>query len=378
MSWFGRASRWAAVASAAFLIAATATADASRGRLKAMDGAYWVAHGQLIAFAGWYGHSLHPVRLWMMNADGSGRRPVTGDAPAAYDLPLPSPSGRRLAASGDTGTEGVVFVSRVVRVRSRSAAYWLSGKLIRKFTIHVPADGYGPVAWAPDERALAVEVSTDEREMIFVADFSGSLRLVSRILSRDDESAAWSPDGRLIAFVTCAHDTSNCNLALIGRDGTQRKVIVRIDPHADEYEVQPVWAPNGRAIAFAARFGETRHRKATRLRRAYLVQRYGIYVVRPDGSALRRVAATPYMDADSFSAPALAWSPDSRRIAFVDTRGITIVGISDRSQHRLTSLPRDVIRDNALSWAPSTRVLFSNRGNLYTALPGQRPLRILP
>jgi Tol biopolymer transport system component len=366
VSWLGRGSRWAAVASAAFLIAATATADASRSRLKAEDGAFWVAHGRLIAFAGWYGHSIHAVRLWMMNADGSGRRPLTAAVYAAYDLPIPSPSGRRLVTSGDTGTAGVVWVD------------WLNGKSIRKFTIHVPADGYGPVMWAPDERAVAVEVYTDERVMIFVADLSGRLRLVSRIRSQDDESAAWSPGGRLIAFVTCAHDTSSCNLALIGRDGNHRKVVVRIDPHANEYDVQPVWAPNGRAIAFAARFGETRDRKATRSRRAYLVQRYGIYVVRPDGSGLRRVAATPYMDTDSFSAPALAWSSNSRRIAFVDTRGITIVDISDRSQHRLTSLPRDVIRDDALSWAPSTRVLFSNRGNLYTALPGQHPLRVLP
>jgi Tol biopolymer transport system component len=294
----------------------------------------------------------------MMNADGSGRRPLRGD--------VLSPSGRKLAASGDTGTAGLVFVSS------------LSGKPIRKFTIHVPADGYGPVAWAPDERAVTVEVYAG-RVMIFVADLRGGLRLVSHIRSRDDESAAWSPDGRRIAFITCrSRYPFDCHLALIGRDGSGRKVVVRRIGDANTYDVQPVWAPNGRSIAFAIRFGDTREKPATQHERAHEEQRYGIYVVKPGGTGLRRIAATPYMEMDSTDSPPLAWSPDSRRIAFVDTRGITIADIVDGSLRRLTALPRTLRTDNYVSWAPSTRVLFSHRESLYTVLPGRRPLRVLP
>jgi Tol biopolymer transport system component len=349
--------------SAAVLVAATTRADASQVGLNAA-GAYWVAHGRLVAFDAWYGQG--DARLWMMNADGSRRRgPLNGD--------VLSPSGRRVAASGDTGTTGIVAVSS------------LSGKLIKKFTIHVVADlGYGPVVWAPDERAVTVGLD-DAR--IFVADLrTGLVRSVSHIHSREDKSAAWSPDSRHIAFISCATDESNCNLVLIARNGSGRRVVVRNISKADvanrgdglTADVEPVWAPNGRAIAFAVRFGNARLSKATRLRRVHWEQRYGIYVLKPDGSALRRIAATPYMDTDSSDGPALAWSPNSGRIAFVDTRGITIVDISNGSHHRLTSLPRDVIRDNGVSWAPSARVLFSNRGYLYTAVPGQRPRRILP
>jgi WD40 repeat protein len=352
--------RRAGVVSAAFLIAATTTADASRGRLYALGGAYWVAHGRLIAFDGVNSRDPHPASdavLWMMNADGSGRRgPLGGD--------VLSPSGRWLAWAGDTGTAGIVGVNS------------LSGKPIRRFTIRVQADGYGPVAWAPDERAVTVEVYAG-RVMIFVADLRGGLRLVSHIRSRNDESAAWAPDSRHIAFISCAIDESNCNLVLIAPSGNARKVIVSNLGAADTYGVEPVWAPNGRGIAFAMRFGDTRTRPATPHYPAYEEQRYGIYVVKPDGAGLRRVAATAYMHTDYLDDAALAWSPDSRRIAFVDTSGITVVDVSNGSHHRLTSMPRDVIRDNAVSWAPSARVLFSNRGDLYTAVPGQRPRRIL-
>ncbi len=344
--------------STAFLVASTTTADASRGRLDAW-GAYWVAQGRLIAFYGVSSRDPYhsaDARLWMMNADGSRRRPLRGDGL--------SPSGRRLATAGDTGTAGIVRITS------------LSGKRIRKFTIHVAADlGYGPVEWAPDERAVTVGLND---AMIFVADLrTGLVRSVSRIRSRDDERAAWSPDSRHIAFISCARDASNCNLVLIGRNGSGRRAVVRNIGDGNTYDVRPAWAPNGRAIAFAIRFGNTRFRPATRHHSAYEQQRYGIYVVKPDGSALRRVAATPYMDT-SWDGPALAWSPNSRRIAFVDTRGITIANISDESQHRLTSLPREMRTDNSVSWAPSTRVLFSHRENMYTVLPGRPPLRILP
>jgi WD40 repeat protein len=361
MSALARGLRLIAVASAAFLIAATTTADASRGPLTAA-GPAWLAHGRLITFTGRYGSGTE--RTWIMNADGSGKRPLRGD--------VPSPSARRLASSGDTGTEGLVWVG------------WLSGKTIRNFTIHVVADlGFDWPVWAPDERA--VEVGVDGRTM-FVAQLHGGLRLISRVRSRSDMSPAWSPDSRSIAFITCANSHAwKCDLARIGQDGSGRKVLVHnvIPATQSQFEsgvdVRPVWSPNGRAITFAVKFGVVREQKAPRPRHGtVLASKYGIYVVRPDGTGLRRLAATPYMETELSEAPALAWSPNNDQIAFADSRGITIVDITNGSQHRLTSLPRDVPNDNGVSWTPSTHVLFSHRGNVYTVLPGQRPVRILP
>jgi hypothetical protein len=321
------------------------TADAARGPLRA-DDASWVAGGRLIAFGGYYGRDWDNARLWVMNADGTGRRQLT----AAGVL---SPSGRMVANSWDTGSAGIVFIGR------------LKGKAIKSFTIRVPgAEGYGPLVWAPDERAVAVWVLA-ARAMIFVADVRTGLRLVSRDRSRDDESPAWSPDGRRIAFVTCATDTSNCHLAVMDRTGRHRRAIVRnID--AIGYSVQPVWAPNGRAIAFATRFGPTRPSRTDPA-----PQRYAIYTVRPDGSELKRVASTPYMESLGVS---LDWSADSRQIAFVDNRGISTVEVSTGRQRLLTSKGSN----SGVSWAPSRRILFVDRGRIYTQTPGQRPRRVLP
>jgi Tol biopolymer transport system component len=344
-----RRSRWrwryVGIASAALAIAGAASADAARARVSAEE-PYWSAHGRLIAFTGYPdGH------LWVMNADGSQRHRIAGSTL--------SPSGRMVAESFDTGNAGLVLIERP------------NGKLIKQFIVRVRADAYGPVVWAPDERAVAVSVfppGPPGREKIFVADLRRGLYSVSRVRSQDDSpSPAWSPDSRRIAFVSCPSAyRGHCQLTVVNRDGSGRKVVVRDIGGAGEYSVQAAWSPDGGVIAFARRFGPTRSSNTEPP-----PQRYGVYVVRPDGTGLHRIATTPFMVSGGI---ALAWSPDSRHVAFVDTRGVSIVDVPGR-QRVATRLGRD---GSSVSWAPSTRILFSDRGHVYTVIPGRRPVRVLP
>jgi TolB protein len=88
-------------------------------------------------------------------------------------------------------------------------------------------------------------------------------------------------------------------------------------------DTDPDWSPDGRLIAFASSRNTG-----------------GIYVIRPDGTGLRRVFRGPSSNVD--------WSPDGRRIAFQD-RGIYVLGSNG-------GRPRRVLRGTGFSlpaWSPN-------------------------
>jgi Tol biopolymer transport system component len=406
-----------AVALAALLLAAGPVAGSSPALLKEAIHPHWIAGGAQIAFLGWDGRRDQGdklVRLWVMNADGSGRRALTRAVPnSPYELPVLSPSGRRFADVFDYGNKLVGWIG------------WPSGKTIWKKTLVRFEAVYSLPSWSPDERAVAVEVDASDtggRQVILVEELKGSLHEISRLGSRDDSLAAWSPDSRRLAFVSCRHGSRrSCDLVVSRRDGSGRKVVARNVGQAGS----PVWAPNGQTLEYSVGFGRVREEQWKDCSRCspLELQRQTIYIVRPDGSARRGVTTTSYLEKDL--APALAWSPDNRRLAFtdgtpyagrlrdrlqpidvtivglakssarrrvvrgasqsawsldgrrlavVDARGITIVDANDGTQHRLTSLRH--VHD--LAWAPSMRILFSHQGYVYTVLPHTGPRRILP
>jgi ABC-type branched-subunit amino acid transport system substrate-binding protein/Tol biopolymer transport system component len=105
---------------------------------------------------------------------------------------------------------------------------------------------------------------------------------------------AWSPNGQQIVFnagsdpeVAQRHDHK---LYIINADGSDLRQITS----GDENDVDPAWSPDRELIAF--------HRGC------------GLWVIRPDGSDGRMLLE----GSDEFCAVAMAWSPDSRQIAFWD------------------------------------------------------------
>jgi len=107
----------------------------------------------------------------------------------------------------------------------------------------------------------------------------------------DGPAVAWSPDGRSIAYYVS--DVSQSRVFVAGADG-QGSVPVG-DPAIKAGH--PAWSPDGSLIAFnAGAFDRDR----------------GVYLMRPDGTDIRRITATPGYDDDFVP----TWSPDGRHLAF--------------------------------------------------------------
>ena len=107
----------------------------------------------------------------------------------------------------------------------------------------------------------------------------------------DGPAVAWSPDGRSIAY--SVSDVNQSRIFVAGADG-QGSVPVG-DPAIKAGH--PAWSPDGSLIAFNA--GAFDHDR-------------GVYLMRPDGTDIRRITATPGYASDFVP----TWSPDGRHLAF--------------------------------------------------------------
>jgi len=153
---------------------------------------------------------------------------------------------------------------------------------------------------------------------------------VVRVIRRDGRGRAWwRRRGRLgkvsivglaalfpVTLVTVAAQIPG------GRDATSDFVAF------DTVDGDPDWSPNGRLIAFTTSRGSG-----------------GVYVVRPDGTAMRRVFRGEAGDVD--------WSPDGKSIAFASDGGVYVMLVRDRR-------PKLILKGDGFSlpaWAPNGREL---------------------
>jgi Tol biopolymer transport system component len=164
--------------------------------------------------------------LYVMNADGSGRRRLTRLRNARS--PAWSPNGAAIAFTHrpEKGSNREIFVLTL-----------RTGKL-RRLT-RTKADESLP-QWSPDGRRIVYQRwgDTDEDDVFVMnADGSGQRNLTRR--PGLDGGPAWSPGGGLIAFFSGGEDPS---IYITPADGSghARRVTVR-SPHSSEYELD--WGP---------------------------------------------------------------------------------------------------------------------------------------
>src|SRR2546430_12368545 len=180
----------------------------------------WSPDGTRLAFG-------HAGRLWVMNADGTGRRAVATGATGGAGW---SPDGRWLAfaAPGCTGLDGVFKVAAT------------GGTPVALF----PRECRGPAAPAAAPRAQAGR------------DLSSRLRA--------DSAVAWSPDGTRIAFpgggclamvddcLTVGDVSTGAEQAIAAYGGGGQVI--------DGFAVIPAWRPDGQRLSWSsAQDGRTVH-----------------------------------------------------------------------------------------------------------------------
>jgi Tol biopolymer transport system component len=245
----------------------------------------WSPDGMRIVFASGYTGKAYPgysgPQISVMNADGTGRRGLTGGTLAHAFSPRWSPDGGRIVfASHRQGTMEVYAMSPL-------------GHLITKLT-QSPRASYGndQAISSPDGRLIAFVSDREGVEQIYVMSSDGSdvRRLTSGAgtyrLSR------WSRDGTRIAFQRTQDGITD--VFVVAADGSG---LLNLSNHPAD-DINPIWSPDGRRIAFTS-------------------QRDGnaeIYVVSVDGTGLTRLTDHPARDL------AEDWSPDGSKIVFLTRR----------------------------------------------------------
>ena len=256
----------------------------------------------------------------------------------------------------------------------------------------LPSGGPPPATRATEPPAtgsasLALTIPGEGQSSIYTVREDGTgLHRLGGTFGFGDDGAAWSPDGRLIAFSRGeSRDPSPplIRIFVMRSDGTKARAITTGSHALDTF---PAWSPDGTRIAFVRDLSTTGQGKTeifvvdadgtglTRLTRDLSIAKdapswspdgthityvaFGgpgnedIWVMEADGSHARRLTSGPGYEYSP------AWSPDGTRIAFARDGNVWVMHADGSHQRRLTSGPG---RDGEVDWSPDGRQLVFTR-----------------
>lgn len=207
-------------------------------------------------------------------------------------------------------------------------------------------------AWSPDGSLIATVFG---RQILIIASDGTQLRSIEvpgggfRAYLR--RGPVWSPDGETIALATLTTGRppdEGTVLYSINADGTGvMEAFVAPWPSDSTIKMsRPAWSPDGNYLAFALSFGQ-----------ADMLDIDGLYVVKPDGTDLRRLTVWGHRVG---IVNRVEWSPDAEELL---TDSGLIVSVKDGSSRRVFS---DKWTGFA-TWSPDgSRIAFWEHGSLLT------------
>ena len=219
-----------------------------------------------------------------------------------------------------------------------------------------------------------------------------------RIRGSLDFEPAWSPNGKLIAFLRRGAPALRNRLFVMRPDGSGARAVRGVAPGAGA----PAWSPNGREIAFwqsgsagrgviyAVRPDGSGRRKIVEGadygaswspdgKRLLFARAFDIHVVNANGSNVRKLTRA---SGHRYFEP--AWSPDGRRIVFRSELGLYVMRADGTGIKRITSARSEVAQDVSPAWSPSGAwIVFagyrqrSDEPRIFRVAPSGRSLKRL-
>jgi dipeptidyl aminopeptidase/acylaminoacyl peptidase len=250
-------------------------------------------------------------------AGANGRIVFTREVDFASNVFSISPDGtaeRRLTwtfledeASPDVSPDG----SRVVFDRQDMGGWshiWVmnaDGSAQTQLTPFSPNSGEYDPRWSPDGSAIVFTASGSVGTSLWLMNADGTGR--HRIVGGSGSGAAWSPDGRQLAY-----DNNSQGISVIGVDGS--------DPHmvTGPYSYGPSWSPDGTKLVYARNDSH-------------------LYTVNLDGSDEQPLTGGAFADGSP------TWSPDGTQVAFRRVASGTfrsdlwVIGADGSDPHQVTT-----------------------------------------
>jgi len=189
--------------------------------------------------------------IFVINADGSGLRRLTRNAVPDWD-PAWSPDGQKIAWSRSQGTGADVFVMHAdgsdqqnltPKPGNRGEPRWSPDGRAILFTAVPPGQPHTPPT--PSAGPYRNDV------YVMNADGSGQRKL-THTREAGEFGPAWSPDGQQIAFTRHAGPSGEVRIVVMNADGSAKHAVTPKLAHTGDgwTRVTAAWSPDGRRIAF--------------------------------------------------------------------------------------------------------------------------------
>ncbi|HUP89522.1 MAG TPA: BamA/TamA family outer membrane protein, partial [Longimicrobiales bacterium] len=205
-------------------------------------------------------------------------------------------------------------------------------------------------AFSPDGKQIAFAAQTSGYDALYIYDL-GRGKVVRKLKFKLNGVAnpSYAPDGKSIVF--SGNDGGISDLFITTLDGELTRLTD--DKYAD---LVPAWSPDGKSIAFTTDRGP---------QTSFETLKYGNFRVAVMDVETRKIEVLPNQDRGKNHNP--VWSPDSKQMIWVNdetgTNNLYLYDIQSRSLSRLTDVLSGVIAiaptSPVLSWSKSGRFAYN-------------------